>query len=85
MIESNLEDEEEDHQQPAPEAEVAKVCWNDCYFQNIFNTDLALFPSLHSRYEMHLAEDPELIRRSNSALGSPFPYPNPVLLLLPDP
>jgi hypothetical protein len=32
MIESNLEDEE-DHQQPAPEAEVAKVSWNNCYFQ----------------------------------------------------
>ena len=45
------------------------------------NTDPALFPSLHSRYEIAPRRSSlpmsELIRRSNSALGSPFSTPQP--------
>ena len=41
----------------------------------------ALFPSLHSRYEIAPRRSSlpmsELIRRSNSALGSPFSTPQP--------
>ena len=45
------------------------------------NNDSALFPSLHSRYEIAPRRSSlpmsELIRRSNSALGSPFSTPQP--------
>lgn len=45
------------------------------------DTNPALFPSLHSRYEIAPRRSSlpmsELIRRSNSALGSPFSTPQP--------
>ena len=45
------------------------------------NTDQALFPSLHSRYEVAPRRNSlpmsELIRRSNSALGSSSPFSTP--------